>query len=269
MDPEGNQLLAPYPVTLDNFEGPLDLLMRLIEERELEITEIALATVTDQYLGHLQQMTELDLAVASEFIVIAARLLDIKTRTLLPPQQPTDAEEAPADPAAELVERLLAFRQYKEVAAFLEAREAEEAPRFPRSPAEMKAMAAEIELAGVTLVDLAALFNEVLSQAARRGTDADIHEIAGDTVTVAQRQREVLWQIGKNKGRVVFLDLFAGQPTRLEVVVTLLAVLELLRGRRIRVVQHEPLGPIFIEQLTPTEKEPHPAGAPGAGESGP
>lgn len=248
---ERHQRLADYPVTLDNFEGPLDLLLHLIEEQQLDITEVALAAVTDQYLAYLRAMEELDLAIASEFIVTAARLLDIKARTLLPPQKP--AEEPPVeeedDPAAELIRQLEEFRRYKAVAEFLEAREAEEAPRFPRTPGEMKDFAAGIQLEGITLADLAAVFQEVLRQAAQRGMDGSPAEIAPEAITVADRIRHVQSLLKSSRGRIVFLDLFKGTPSRLEVVVTFLAVLELLRRRQIKVLQEEAMGPIYLERL--------------------
>lgn len=257
---EGHQRLADYPVTLDNFEGPLDLLLHLIQEQQLDITEVALAAVTDQYLAYLRAMEELDLAIASEFIVTAARLLDIKARTLLPPQKP--AEEPPMsedeDPAVELIRQLEEFRRYKAVAEFLQAKEAEEAPRFPRTPGEMEAFAADIELQGVTLADLAAVFQEVLKQAAQRGLEGIPSEIAPDTITVAERIQHVQQLLHSRRGRIVFLDLFKGTPSRVEVVVTFLAVLELLRRRHIRVLQEETLGPIYLERL------PAPGGGPGS-----
>lgn len=261
---KGKELLSEYPVALDNFEGPLDLLIQLIEAQKLDVTEVALAAVTDQYLAYLQRMQQLDLEVASEFIVIASRLLDIKTRTLLPPQQPEDSgEEELEDPAAQLLARLEEFRRYKEVAAFLESREAREAPRFPRTPAELAQLEADVDIDGITLADLAAVFNEVLQQVGQRDADDAVQEIVPAPVSVADRQREVLWRLRKSSGQIVFLDLFSGQTSRLEIVVTFLAVLELLRRRRIRVYQSQPLGPILLSPLPAAADQAGSAPAPG------
>lgn len=243
-------VLSSYPIQLSNFEGPLDLLLQLIEDQELDVTEIALNAVTEQYLAHMRAMEELDLEVAAEFIVVAARLLDLKARTLLPPERrDANQDSDEEDPAEELIHRLLAYQKFREVAEHLRQREGEEALRFPRTPEELEVLESEAELEGVTMADLIALVDEVVRAADARGTEAEIREIDRDGITVADRIRAVLWQLRRGRGAITFKSIFSGQATRLEVVVTFLAVLQLLGQRKVRAVQHDTMGPIYIESL--------------------
>lgn len=231
-------------VSLDVFEGPLDLLLHLVRREELNIYDIPIARITDQYLQYLQQMREFDLEVASEFIVMAATLLEIKARMLLPkPPKPEGAEgEEEADPRQMLVEQLLEYRRYKEVAGQLESLASEEALRFSRPPEEYDegppGLPVDLNLAALT-----AAMRALLAEA----DEAPTPEIARDAHSLRQKMDMIMARL-ESVSRVHFRDLFGRRFTRFEVVVTFLAVLELIRGRRVAARQTERLGEIFIER---------------------
>lgn len=235
------------------FEGPLALLLRLIEERQLDITELSLAEVTDQYLAHVERMRSLDMETASEFAVVAARLLELKARALVPDAR--TEEEAPAsegeeDPAADLLERLMAYRQFRDAAEEFRRLAEAEGLRYTRIPEAVDGAVREAELAGLTAADLLRAFAEVLRAAEERMPRS--WQVQREPVTVAQRMGEVLERVRRAGGRAFFHQLFAGAPSRLDVVVTFLAVLELLRTRRLRAAQASPLGPIELS-LVPAD----------------
>lgn len=235
----------PYRIVLPVFEGPLDLLLHLIEDQQLDIYDIPIASVTEQYLAYLAAMEELDLDIASEFLVMAATLLEIKARMLVP-SPATGAEGGPEeegdDPRTELVQRLLQYREFKEAAEVLRQREAYHALRFPRPGEEYLPTGQKGLLDGITLGDLIGAFREVLREAA----DVSVREIPRDQVTVRERMRELIWSLGRAGGSLPFRDLFGPRTHRLEVVVTFLAILELLRLGRLGVRQLSPLGEIRV-----------------------
>ena len=251
------QAAAQRLIRLHNFEGPLELLLHLIEERRLEITEVSLSEVTDQYLAYIEAMESFDLDVASEFLVIASKLLEIKARTLLPPAQREQEDEDEEDPRSELVRRLLEYRQFRQAADLLKARGELEALRFPRTPDDLAALAEQIELDGPTLAELLRAMERVLAQAPE--TDAPELQVAPEGLTVAECMRQILWQLRHQGGRVVFTRLFPPGSGRLRIVVTFLALLELLRRRRVRVHQPVPFGEIEVVWA------PEAAAAPGDG----
>lgn len=246
-----------FAVRVANFEGPLALLLRLIEERQLDVTEVSLAKVTDQYLQHLERVRELNLEVASEFAVIAARLLELKARALLPGTRPAD-EEVPAgedeDSAEDLVRRLLEYRQFRDAAETFRQLAEAEGLRYTRIPEDLEALTQEAELEGLSVADLLRAFAQVL-RAAEERTPPPL-EVRREPLSVAQRMREVVDRVRAAGGRVHFHGLFGAAPGRFEVVVTFLAVLELLRRRRLRAVQPAPLGPIELVLMEPDGAEP-------------
>ncbi|MFO7245827.1 MAG: segregation/condensation protein A [Thermaerobacter sp.] len=231
-------------IRLHNFEGPLDLLLHLIEERQLEITEVSLVEVTDQYLAYVEAMRPFDLDIASEFLVVASRLLDLKARTLLPPPRPEPEEEEAADPGQELVRRLLEYRQFRQAAQLLKARGELEELRFPRTPEDLAALAEQIEVAPAALAELLAAMERVLAQAPE--TEAPELEMEAERLTVAEAMRQIVARLRERGGSTRFEALFPPGSGRLRIVVTFLALLELLRRRRVTVRQEVPFGPIEI-----------------------
>lgn len=228
-------------VQLEIFEGPLDLLLHLIKKNEVSITDIPIAAITEQYLATLDLMQSLNLDIAGEFLVMAATLIHIKSRMLLPAGEDEADEEEGVDPRAELVRRLLEYQRYKEAAAALEQRELLARDVFVRSvaPAEEAPPRAFREL---SVFDLLGALKQVLERLPR---DA-VHEVTLDKITVREKMTLIL-EILRERPSVYFESLFAELKSRMEVVVTFLAMLELVKVRAIRVFQEQLNGPIVIE----------------------
>jgi segregation and condensation protein A len=229
-----------YQVKLEIFEGPLDLLLHLIREHQLNILDIPIATITDEYLRYLALMHELDLDVAGEFLVMAATLIHIKSKMLLPPEEGSEGEETEeADPRAELVDRLLEYKKFKEAAEALGLLEAEQLLLHRRG-----APAMELTVEGpltVSFFELMRAFREVL----RRADVESPLEITPEELNVGQRIVLLLDRLAA-ESPLEFSRLFAGSVRRGEIIVTFLALLELLRRRLATARQPGPMGPIMI-----------------------
>jgi segregation and condensation protein A len=245
-----------YQIKLDMFEGPLDLLLHLIREHQLDILDIPIATITEEYLRYLTMMQELDLEVAGEFLVMAATLIHIKSKMLLPPDEAAAGEEEPEeDPRAELVDRLLEYQRFKEAAQTLGQLEAEQLLLYRRG-----APAIDLEVEGplsVSLYELLRAFRDVL----RRAEAPAQLEITPEELNVGQRIVALLDRLVQ-ESPLEFAQLFAGSRRRTEVIVTFLALLELLRRRLASARQAEPMGPIMIYR---TLERMDPSGAEAAG----
>lgn len=260
---------AAYQVRLEVFEGPLDLLLHLIRREEMDIHNIPIARITGQYLEYIETLSELDLDRASEFLLMAATLMDIKSRTLLP--RPKAGEfidaEAQEDPRAELVARLLEYRRYKEAAGQLAARAERAARRHsryggPLGPAPPLLLGAGGSHAGddsgaspqgdvgVGLTDLVAALRDALREVEERAPG----EIARETVSVADKLAELVPMLlaAKEKG-LDFLALLRQAESRRGVVMCFLALLELVRQGRARFAQEVPFGPITVWAVPGTE----------------
>jgi segregation and condensation protein A len=230
-------------VQLEIFEGPLDLLLHLIKKNEVSITDIPIAAITEQYLATLEVMQSLNLDVAGEFLVMAATLVHIKSRMLLPLTEDEDDEEEGADPRAELVRRLLEYQRFKDAADQLERRDVLARDVFVRAAPPTE----EVEPPGFREVSVFELLTALRRVMERLPKDA-VHEVSLEKITVREKMT-LLLDILRAKGPTLFESLFAGVKTRMEVVVTFLAMLELVKARAIRVFQDEMSGPIQIEAL--------------------
>jgi segregation and condensation protein A len=228
-------------VQLEIFEGPLDLLLHLIKKNEVSITDIPIATITEQYLATLDLMQTLSLDVAGEFLVMAATLIHIKSRMLLPAGEEEPDEEEGVDPRAELVRRLLEYQRYKEAAAELESRELLARDVFTRTTAP----AEEVPPRGFRELSVFELLSALKQVLDRLPKDA-VHEVTLDKITVREKMTSLLDAL-RARGSVYFESLFAEVKTRLEVVVTFLAMLELVKVRAIRIYQEHLTAPIMIE----------------------
>ncbi|OGQ96713.1 MAG: hypothetical protein A2253_12385 [Deltaproteobacteria bacterium RIFOXYA2_FULL_55_11] len=228
-------------VKLEIFEGPLDLLLHLIKKNELSITDIPIATITEQYLSTLELMQGLNLDVAGEFLVMAATLIHIKSRMLLPPGDDEDEEEEEGDPREELIRRLLEYQRFKEAAEELERRELLSRDVFVRR-SEAPEEAETVGFESLSLFDLLSALRHVLE----RFPEERIHEVTLDTISVREKMSFLLDEL-RRRGKVIFQSLFETATSRLEVVVTFLAMLELVKIRAIRVWQEERIGPVVIE----------------------
>jgi segregation and condensation protein A len=228
-------------VQLEIFEGPLDLLLHLIKKNEVSITDIPIATITEQYLATLELMQSLNLDVAGEFLVMAATLIHIKSRMLLPAGDDEPDEDEGTDPRDELVRRLLEYQRFKEAADQLERREILSRDVFVRAaaPAEENPPAAFRE---VSVFELLAALGRVLNRLPKD----DVHEVTLEKITVREKMTLLLDTLRSN-GQVLFESLFSKVKSRMEVVVTFLAMLELVKNRAVRIFQGEATGPIMIE----------------------
>ena len=255
--------MSQYSVKIDAFEGPLDLLLHLIKKLEIDIYDIPVAEITEQYMLYIRAMAELELDVASEYLVMAATLIAIKSRVLLPNTNLADEDEeglAPEEdhPLTELVEQLTQYKRYKEVSETLKELEAERALVFTKAPLDLslysdeaadKASAKFLHEGG-DVYDMLAAFRKLLR---RQKLQKPIQTtLARQTMSVADRMVEVIEQIQRiGKKEVLFTDLFT-QNDRTHLVVTFLAILELMKLKRLLVIQERNLDDITI-QLKPEE----------------
>jgi len=259
--PEGIESVLPEDaprITLPLFEGPLDLLLYLIKRDQIDIHDIPIAPITHQYMEYLELMQALNLDVAGEFMVMAATLIHIKSK-LLVPIEPTEVEgeQEYVDPREELVQRLLEFQRYKEAAGILHQQAQIRAAQWTRPDAVVPRFDdAGEEMLEAGLYDLIAAFKELLDR--RKALLA--HEIEAEGPPVEQRMEELLAMIREGES-LEFLDLFASLGTKAEMIVTFLALLELIRLKRVRVYQRGMFASIRVFRPVgpPAEGAPAPA----------
>ena len=245
-----------YQIRLEMFEGPLDLLLHLTREHQIDILDIPIAKITEEYLRYLALMQELDLDVAGEFLLMAATLIHIKSKMLLPPEEGAEGEPVEEeDPRAELVDRLLAYKKFKEAAQTLSLLEAEQAQLHRRW-----APTIELTVEGpltVSLLELVRAFRDVL----RRADVPSPLEITPEELNVGQRIVLLLDRLA-SESPLEFSRLFEGTGRRTEIIVTFLALLELLRRRLATARQADPMGPIMVYRSVERVEEVE-AAAPG------
>ena len=235
----------PWRVELPVFEGPLDLLLFLIKREEVDIYQVELGRITDQYLSYLDQLEMMDLEVAGDFLVVASTLLYIKSRTLLPvDQQPPEEEAEEEDPRWELIRQLVEYKKFKEAAETLEWRALTQEKIFYRTTDALprRAIPTPKGLGRVQTIDLVRAFQRILQAAQERH---GCREIFDDRFTVSEKIEYVLERM-QQEPRIQFSSLFHYTTTRGEIVVTFLAVLELIRLKQIQAEQSEVFGEIDI-----------------------
>lgn len=232
-----------YKVKLEMFEGPLDLLLYLIKRDEIDIYDIPIEHITKQYLSFVELFKMLDLDMAGEFVVMAANLIYIKSRALLPVSvQPPEEEAEEEDPRWELVRQLLEYKKFKEAAAHLGQREAERQGIFAR----VQSIAEEIPerpLGDVSVFDLINAFNKILKRI--DGKRENLAEIFEENFSVADKIDLILKMTSTGVG-LRFTELFTDAASRGEIVVTFLALLELIRLKQLRCTQTEPFAEIEL-----------------------
>jgi len=229
-------------ISLDNFDGPLDLLLHLIKTNEMDISDIQMVEITAQYLAIIDQMKQLNLDVAGEFLLMAATLIHIKSRMLLPVIEEFDADEEELDPRAELVRRLLEYQRYKDAANRLDLLPCLKRDVFLRQFVEPDndAVGTEDDV-NVGIYQLAAAFHQLLKQ-----TKIDfVHEVVREQLSVADFVHKILDQLNRC-GQQSFSDLFLSSGSRQEMVVTFLAMLELVKMRMIKISQSVEFQPIWL-----------------------
>ncbi len=249
--PEGvpqDRVFTGHRITTPVFAGPIDLLIYLVQHDEIDIFAFALRAITADYLAYLDGLSERDIEQVGEFMVMAAQLMEIKSARLLPaPPSEQEEEEEVGDPRAKLLERLLEYKRYRSVAEQL--RERAEMQRWVFFRAALangngEARERKLELTDVSAFDLWAAFQNVLTRVKEKPPR---NEIERPRFTVAQKMAAVASKVKWAKERLRFADLFQEDATVMEVIVTFLAILELIRLKRIRVVQEGLFGEIWVE----------------------
>ncbi len=239
----GGRMEDLYNIKLPVFEGPLDLLLHLIRENKVDIYDIPISLITSQYLEYIEIMKELNLEIAGEFLVMAATLIHIKSKMLLPPEEKDEAGEEAADPRLELVQRLLEYGAYKDAASILREREEESLLVFSREPADEEEAAedsSEPSLFDVNIFDLLGAFRKMLDSA-----PPEVRTITRETLTVKDRMFMIV-DLLENTESIRFEELFSDSATRTRLIVTFLALLELLRLGLARAYQEKEFGNIWI-----------------------
>lgn len=253
-----------YKVNLDVYSGPLELLLYLIRKEEVDIKDIPIARITEQYLHHVEIIRRIDINLAGEFLVMAATLMEIKSRMLIPrpvapegvnPEDPAASAsmEDMADPRAELVRQLLAYKQFKDAATDLKRRAETEAARYPRAIGKPTGKT-PLEIDDLNLFALIDAFNAIMASI---GHSAYGHEVVYDDTPITLHQADILDRLereGQAEG-LTLQQLFVGRTRKTEMIGLFLATLELIRQKRIFVEQSEPLGEVRIRLRHDTGEE--------------
>ncbi|MCX8044533.1 MAG: segregation/condensation protein A [Desulfobacterota bacterium] len=237
-----------YTVKLDNFEGPLDLLLYLVRKNEIDIEHIPIVSITQQYLEYLELMKALNLDIAGEFLVMASTLLYLKSRALLPSgtDEDIDEEQTTLD---DLKRQLLEYQQYKEAARHLKEQNILEKDVFTRGTHDtITPEGNEMLLQEASLFDLIAALQNVFK---RSGLGSDVMELTAEEISVKDKMHELLDRLQTCTDHLVFEDLFQHQASRSEVIATFLALLELIRLQALRIYQNTSFGTIYIYPVAP------------------
>jgi len=235
-----------YKVKLEIFEGPLDLLLYLIKRDEIDIYEISIERITKQYLEYLQAFKELQIDIAGEFVVMAANLIYLKSRSLLPlDQQPPEEDADEDDPRWDLIRQLIEYKKFKEAAVQLHDRALEQERIFTRDSGSAPASDAPLPLHEVGIFQLIHAFQEVIKRVEAR---EDLREIFGERFTVSEKIEKILERVA-NGASIRFSELFGQIVSRVEIVVTFLALLELIRLNQVRALQRKMFDEIEIAAI--------------------
>ncbi len=236
-----NQQVSNYTIATPVYEGPLDLLLQLIERAELDITKLSLALITDQYLAYIHNLTELVADEVSAFLVIAAKLLQIKSEALLP--RPPQREPGEEDPGEALAKQLIMYKRFREIASILDQRESEGLKTYLRV-APPPRIEGSYDLTGITIEDIAAAAQEIFSDL--NLPDALSTVVPPSRVTIREKITLITNSLHRQK-TVSFRSLVSHENSRLDIVVTFLAMLELIKRHLVRVSQDGLFGDISME----------------------
>lgn len=233
-----------YSVTIDQFEGPMDLLLHLIKESKISILDIKVDEIANQYLSYIQKMEELNLTIASEYLVMASELLEMKSKSLLPKRE-SENEEEEEDDRSLLIDRLLAYQQYKDLTKVFREKEELRKEIYTKAPSNMKEYMEEatIPAGSLSLDDLLSAFQRFLEQQEKQ---KPLHtKVTKRELSIDERRKEIQDVLKKEK-RVSFFSLFP-VPTREYIVVTFLAILEMAKQREIVITQEDEFKEIICE----------------------
>lgn len=232
--------MSIYTIELDLYQGPLDLLLELIERAELDITKIALAQVTDQYLSYLAQLQERNLEDLASFLVVAARLIQIKSEAMLP--RPPEREPGEIDPGEALAQQLIAYKKYKQISQLLAERERSGLRSYLRL-ASTPLPQPKLDLSGVVLEDLQRAMLQALASSPIQPT---MNGVVIPYRTHIRRQIGMIVQTLRTEGKTTFWSLLKNMKTRIEIAISFLAMLELIKQRMISVSQDHLFGDIEV-----------------------
>ncbi len=242
------ELFSGHEIRIQIFEGPFDLLLHLVRRSEVDVFEVPVSEITRQYLEYLHTMEELNIEVTGDFLVTAATLLLIKSRQLLPVQEalPEEEELEEATSQDELLARLEQYRTFKEAAAILaESRRLRDQMRVRHFEEGEEVRCVPVRLEDVSVFDILAVFQKLLARAAE---GPPVHEVPRERVTVGHQIRHILDRLRRGPAEgLTFHEILTGPISRLIVIVTFLAVLELIRRRRLRVFQEHARGEILVQ----------------------
>lgn len=240
--------MTDYKVDIEVYNGPLDLLLYLIRREELDIYDIPIARITEQYIAYIQMLKEIDPEAVGEFLVMAATLMEIKSRVLLPrPPVADDNEEDLSDPRSTLVRQLLEYKKFKDAARSLEQSAHERSLRHERHPAMPEKNPEDLELESLDIWSLFEAFNRMLQQIGKAG---GFHQVGVDDTPITLHAADITDALQRAGGRQKFEELFGGR-TRPEMIGLFLALLEMIRQRRIHAVQERATSSILVELLDP------------------
>jgi len=241
-----------YKVKLDIFEGPLDLLLFLIRKNEIDIYDIPIVTIAQQYVEYLELMKALNLEIAGEFLVMAATLIHLKSRSLLPQQEDDTGADEGTDPLEELRRQLIEYQKYKDAALVLREKDILEKDVFTRSYFEERVVKSEegLEMEDLSLFDLLSALKNIL----KKGDHKDaLMEVTAEQISVKDKITWLLEML-RDKKNITFESLFGSLKSRMEIVSTFLALLELIKLQAVRVLQQMPFGTIFIYSIESSQE---------------
>ncbi|HHT51551.1 MAG TPA: segregation/condensation protein A [Eubacteriaceae bacterium] len=238
-----------YQITIDSFQGPLDLLLHLIEKNKLDIYDIPISKITDQYMEYIKQWKELNLDVTSEFLVMASTLLEIKSRELLPKKNMAEEQEEEGDPRQELIEKLIEYRKYKNISQYLKNQENIERKVLYKDPEYFPEFEEINKKIDIELDLLCMAFKNILLKQDLLNKDVELfHEIELETYTVQEKMQTLLEQINQYKS-INFSTLFTYCNSKNELITTFLAILELAKLKSIKIMQNSLFGDFIIYKI--------------------
>lgn len=238
--------MKEYQVKIDGFEGPLDLLLHLIKQYEIDIYDVPLTEVIDQYTEYVHTMQFLELNIASEYLVMAATLIEMKSQMLLPkPKLPEDQEEYIEDPKEKLMERLIEYRKYKMVAEQLKDKNEQQSFTRPPTLVEDEQSSVPMKNMDVSLYDMIGALNKMIQ---RKQWNAPLEaRVIRTEIPIEQRMEEIMQLVERSEEPIVFDELFV-ENTRTHIVITFIAILELLNENKIYCTQEKNFGTLYIDQ---------------------
>lgn len=239
--------MTTYHVKLDTFEGPLDLLLHLVHQLEIDIYDIPVAEITNQYIEYIQAMQQIELNIASEYLVMAASLIEMKSRMLLPKREIEAEDEYEEDPREQLIQKLITYRKFKEAAELLQEKELEENEIYTRTPMKFDHLIEEASAikGDVSLYDM---IDAVEKMVRRKKWKAPFETtIQRVEISIEERMTEIMNTINSTNEPVQFESLFP-YPSKGYIVTTLLAILQLMKANKIYCKQDEHFSAIFVSE---------------------